>query len=47
MSEIAGETIKELEFIYESDAASSFLVIRCAGRVIEYQAAMLENNDIG
>ena len=33
MSEIAGETIKELEFIYESDAASSFLVISVPRRL--------------
>jgi hypothetical protein len=46
MSETAGETIRELEFIYESDAASSFLVVMCAGRIIEYQAGMLDNNDI-
>jgi len=46
MSGAAAEAIKELEFIYESDAASSFLVIKCAGNVIGYQASMIENNDI-
>ncbi|HOJ80335.1 MAG TPA: DUF6382 domain-containing protein [Clostridiales bacterium] len=46
MSGVAAEAVKELEFIYESDAASSFLVIRCAGNIIGYQAGMFENNDI-
>lgn len=46
MPGIAGDTAKELEFMYESDAVSSFLVIRCAGRIIEYQAGMVDNNEI-
>ena len=46
MSGTAGEAVNELEFMYESDTASSFLVVKCAGRIIEYQAGMLENNDI-
>jgi hypothetical protein len=46
MSGVTGEAVKELEFVYESDAASSFLVIKCAGGIIKYQAGMLENNDI-
>jgi hypothetical protein len=37
---------KELEFRYESNAASSFLVVGCRTRVLEFQAKMLENNAI-
>ncbi len=40
------ENSKELEFRYESDASSSFLVIGCRPKIIEFQARMLENNSI-
>lgn len=40
------ENSKDLEFRYESDATSSFLVIGCRNRVLEFQAKMLENNAI-
>jgi pSer/pThr/pTyr-binding forkhead associated (FHA) protein len=46
MSGVLGEPCNELEFLYESDASSSFLVIRCEDKIIEYQVRMLENNDI-
>ncbi len=41
-----GENSKELKFRYESSSASSFLVIECRARILEFQAKMLENNDI-
>lgn len=40
------EVSKELEFRYESNAASSFLVIGCRTRILDFQAKMLENNAI-
>lgn len=40
------ESSKELEFRYESNAASSFLVIECGTRILEFQVKMLENNTI-
>lgn len=46
MSGVLCEPCNELEFLYESDASSSFLVIRCEDKIIEYQVRMLENNDI-
>ncbi len=45
MSGSSGNT-KELEFRYESSSTSSFLVIDCRARILEFQARMLENNDI-
>lgn len=35
-----------ISFLYESDAAASFLVIQCQEKVIEYQLLMLEQNRI-
>lgn len=40
------ENSKGLEIRYESNAASSFLVIRCGTGILEFQAKMLENNAI-
>lgn len=47
MAGIIGESKNELKFMYESDASSSFLVVRCEGETIDFQLRMLENNDIG
>ncbi len=46
MSGVIGETSNGLGFMYESDASSSFLVVRCEESIVEYQVRMLENNDI-
>ena len=35
-----------LEFTFESDAAASFLVVRCAAGILEYQLLMLQHNRI-
>lgn len=40
------EYLKALEFRYESNVASSFLVVGCRTRILEFQAKMLENNSI-
>jgi hypothetical protein len=40
------ENSNELEFRYESNEASSFLVVGCRARILEFQAKMLENNSI-
>ncbi len=41
---LAGED--GLEFTFESDAAASFLVVRCGARILEYQVLMLQHNRI-
>lgn len=46
MARLEENPINEMEFIFESDAAASFLVIKCDMKVLEYQALMLERNCI-
>ncbi len=46
MAQIAAKDSYEMEMLFESDAAASFLVIKCNAKVLEYQALMLEKNKI-
>lgn len=46
MTQMAPDHSDKLEFTFESDAAASFLVIKCDANVLEYQVLMLEHNSI-
>lgn len=46
MTQMAPDHSDKLEFTFESDAAASFLVIKCDAKVLEYQVLMLEHNSI-
>lgn len=46
MTQIVPNYLYKMEFAFESDAAASFLVIKCNADVLEYQALMLEHNRI-
>ena len=46
MAQIITDNSYKPEFTFESDAAASFLVIKCNAKVLEYQVSMLEHNRI-